>query len=383
MTLTLARLIETAEAESSGSLSLTSFESEVLAQLIRGLNDTARLNGEGIAFHTQRLVELLKNRISVEKWFSKHPEINDEVIEDPIIVVGLPRTGTTLLHRTIAADSRMLAPLWYEVRNPVPLDDNFTIDDARIPRAKAEVAALLEAAPELAAIHPMDAVAPDEEVMLLEHSFTSTVPECYAYLPDFGDWLYEQDQSEGYAYLYRLLQFLQWQKRQRGLTGTRWLLKTPHHLHYPRALAKLFPQAKVIQTHRHPKDVIPSYSSMMCALAAPFTDQLDKVAMSAHWAKKWQCGLSATLSARTETSLSLQYLDLYFSDLLSDPQGQIARLYDFIGEELTETALTEMAQWQGLNKRESRPEHHYTLAEFGLSEDQITDQFSEYISHYF
>ena len=243
------------------------------------------------------------------------------------------------------------------------------------------MAALLEAAPELAAIHPMDAVAPDEEVMLLStlHKYGAEAMHIY---PILG--LALRSRSVGrYAYLYRLLQFLQWQKRQRGLTGNRWLLKTPHHLHYPRALAKLFPQAKVIQTHRHPKDVIPSYSSMMCALAAPFTDQLDKVAMSAHWAKKWQCGLSATLSARTETSLSLQYLDLYFSDLLSDPQGQIARLYDFIGEELTETALTEMAQWQGLNKRESRPEHHYTLAEFGLSEDQITDQFSEYISHYF
>ena len=100
---------------------------------------------------------------------------------------------------------------------------------------------MLEAAPELAAIHPMDAQAPDEEIMLLEHSFMSTVPECYAHIPEFGDWLYEQDQSAGYDYLYRCLQFLQWQKRRKGQTGTRWLLKTPHHLHYPEYLFKRLP----------------------------------------------------------------------------------------------------------------------------------------------
>ena len=383
MDLTIPSLTQLAETEASGSLDLTSFESEILSRLLEALNSTGRLNSAGIGFHHQRLVDILKNRISIEQWFTAHPEINEERISDPIVVVGLPRTGTTLLHRTIAADSRLLAPLWYEVRNPVPLSESFVENDARIPKAEAEVAAILSASPELAAIHPMDATAPDEEIMLLEHSFMSTVPECYAYLPDFGNWLYEQDQTPGYEYLYRLLQFLQWQKRQRGLTGTRWLLKTPHHLHYPHALAKVFPRAKVVQTHRHPLDVIPSYGSMMCALAAPFTDHLDRAAMTAHWAHKWQCGLSATMAARADEGLSLDYLDLAFTDLLADPKSQIERVYDFIDENLTERALEEMASWQELNTRESRPEHHYTLEEFGLSEGLINEQFSAYISHYF
>ena len=383
MDLNIPSLTQLAETEASGSLVLTSFESEILSRLLEALNSSGRLNSAGIGFHHQRLVDILKNRIAIEQWFTTHPEINEERISDPIVVVGLPRTGTTLLHRTIAADSRLLAPLWYEVRNPVPLSESFVDSDARIPKAEAEVAAILSASPELAAIHPMDATAPDEEIMLLEHSFMSTVPECYAHLPDFGNWLYEQDQTPGYEYLYRLLQFLQWQKRQRGLTGTRWLLKTPHHLHYPHALAKVFPHAKVVQTHRHPLDVIPSYGSMMCALAAPFTDHLDRAAMTAHWAHKWQCGLSATMAARADEGLSLDYLDLAFTDLLADPKSQIERVYDFIDKNLTERALEEMASWQELNTRESRPEHHYTLEEFGLSEGLINEQFSAYISHYF
>lgn len=383
MDLTVQSLTKLAETEASGSLDLTSYESEILSRLLEALNSSGKLNVAGIGFHHQRLVDILKNRIAIEQWFTTHPEINEERISDPIVVVGLPRTGTTLLHRTIAADSRLLAPLWYEVRNPVPLSERFVDSDARIPKAEAEVAAILSASPELAAIHPMDATAPDEEIMLLEHSFMSTVPECYAYLPDFGNWLYAQDQTPGYQYLYRLLQFLQWQKRQRGLTGTRWLLKTPHHLHYPHSLAKVFPRAKVVQTHRHPLDVIPSYGSMMCALAAPFTDHLDRAAMTAHWANKWQCGLSATLAARADEGLSLDYLDLAFTDLLADPKSQIERVYDFIDENLTERALEEMTSWQELNTRESRPEHHYTLEEFGLSEGLINEQFSAYIGHYF
>ena len=99
-----------------------------------------------------------------------------------------------MLHRSIAADDQLLAPLWYEVRQPSPLNDNFEQQDNRIPIAQAE-AAMLEASPELAAIHPMDPVAADEEIMLLEHAFMSTVPECYGFMPDYGDSLYEQDQS--------------------------------------------------------------------------------------------------------------------------------------------------------------------------------------------
>ncbi len=383
MDLTVSSLKQLAESEAPGLLELNPFESDILHRLTEALSNSAQLNTAGVTFHHQRLLDILKNRIAIEQWFAKFPEINDEQIDDPIIVVGLPRTGTTLLHRTIAADSRLLAPLWYEVRNPVPLTESFVHRDERIPKAEAEVAAILSASPELAAIHPMDATAPDEEIMLLEHSFMSTVPECYAYLPEFGNWLYEQNQTPGYAYLYRLLQFLQWQKRQRGLTGTRWLLKTPHHLHYPQALATAFPGAKVIQTHRHPLEVIPSYGSMMCALAAPFTDRLDRAAMTMHWAHKWQRGLNTTIAARADEALNLAYLDLAFTDLLADPKGQIERVYGFINENLTERALKEMTAWQELNTRESRPEHHYTLEEFGLSEGLINELFGNYLSHYF
>jgi hypothetical protein len=352
-----------------------------LESLIEGLNTEAALNEIGRQFHAARLIDLLANRLRLEQWIERYPEILEEEILSPIVVIGLPRTGTTMLHRSIAADDQLLAPLWYEVRQPSPLNDDFEQEDDRIPIAQAEVAAMLEASPELAAIHPMDPVAADEEIMLLEHAFMSTVPECYGFMPKYGDNLYNQDQSAGYNYLYLQLQFLQWQKRRKGLTGKRWLLKTPHHLHYPEHLFARFPDAVVIQTHRHPLEVIPSYGSMMSALASPFTDKLDPVAMAQHWANKWQVGLAKTREFR-DNGHDHHYLDLWFQDSVSDPEATIRRIYEFTGQTLTEGALTEMARWRDMNARENRPEHHYQLADYGFTAAGIQDQFGEYISRH-
>ena len=352
-----------------------------LERLLEGLNHEAALNSLGKQFHSTRLTDLLANRLRLEHWIDQHPDILDEEILKPIVVIGLPRTGTTMLHRSIAADNQLLAPLWYEVRQPSPLNEDFERDDRRIPIAQAEVAAMLQASPELAAIHPMDPVAADEEIMLLEHAFMSTVPECYGFMPEYGESLYEQDQSAAYDYLYLQLQFLQWQKRKKELTGERWLLKTPHHLHYPEHLFQRFPDAVVIQTHRHPLEVIPSYGSMMAALASPFTDTLDPAAMAQHWATKWQRGLAKTRAFRDE-GYDDRYFDLWFKNSVSDPEAVIRSIYKFTGQTLTSATLAEMARWREMNARENRPEHHYALSDYGFTSSRLEDQFGDYISRH-
>ena len=376
--LQIEALLETALAEAGAEQFRDSVFKGVLARYVDALNHEAVLNVAGHDFHHGRLLGILKTRLGLEQWLAQYPEILEETIEAPIVVVGLPRTGTTLLHRTLATDSQLLAPLWYEVRYPIPLDANFALKDGRIAMAEAEVDAMLAAAPELAAIHPMDAVAPDEEIMLLEQSFMSTVAECYAHIPQFGHWLYVQDQQPGYDYLKRLLQFLQWQKRRAGLTGSRWLLKTPHHLHYPEHLLRTFPGAQVIQCHRHPLAVIPSYASMMYSLTAPFTDTCDKHAIAKHWSDKWHAGLNTTMAYRSQHP-EIPYLDLQFDDSVSDPEGTVKTVYDFVGAELTPTALAEVTRWREFNRREQRPEHHYSLEEYGFTEAAISEQFANYI----
>ena len=214
----------------------------------------------------ERTVNVLATRARVESWFHRHPEIADEHIGAPLVVCGLPRTGTTMLHRVIAEDPEFDSAKWYETRFPAPFDgwDPCAPDapDERIAVAKEEVRMTLELAPELMAIHPFDATSPDEEIMLLEQSFYSAVPDSYCRLPSYAEWVDAQDQMPGYRYLLRMLQFLQWQHRQRGGVRPRWTLKSPHHLHYLRELFTLFPDATVVQTHREPEQIVPSICSM-------------------------------------------------------------------------------------------------------------------------
>ncbi|MBK6276882.1 MAG: sulfotransferase [Gammaproteobacteria bacterium] len=354
-----------------------------MRRLFEALNGEARLNDAGRAYFAERIGNVLVTRLRVEDWFRRHPEILEEEIAAPLAIVGLPRTGTTMMHRTIASDHRMYAPLWYEVRNPAPLPGtDFSAGiDPRIAVAEAEVRALLETSPDLASIHPMDARGPDEDIMLLEQSFFSTVPESFAHLPQFGLWLEQQDQRPGYRYLKRLLQFLQWQKKQRGLEAERWVLKAPHHIHFPAVLFETFPDVKVLQTHRDPLQLMPSYGSMMYALIHPLSDAADKVAIARHWCDKWATGMTATLRFR-DAGHDDRYLDMWYEDTVSRPLEEIQRLYDFVGVDLTPEARAEMERWRDMNRREARPTHQYTLEEYGFTEEGLKNTFREYRERY-
>jgi hypothetical protein len=232
---------------------------EPLGVLLESLREEAPLNEIGRPTMRGRVLESLETRLKTQDWITRHPEILEEEIKEPIVVVGLMRTGTTMLQRILASDPRHYAAMWWETRFPAPLPDtDWTRPDPRIPPAEAEVAAILEADPRQAAIHPWDAQAPDEEIMLLEHSFYSHVPEAYTDLPTYRSWLTEQDWTPAYRYLYKLIQFLQWQKKQRGEIKERWVLKTPGHLGYIDTVFDVFEGARVIQTHRDPLETVPS-----------------------------------------------------------------------------------------------------------------------------
>ncbi len=352
---------------------------EPLERLLWSLQHEARLNGVGRPVLRQRVVDILATRLRVQEWLRRYPEIREEEIRAPLIIVGLPRTGTTMLHRTIAADHRMYAPLWYEVRYPCPdLDWDFTAaGDRRIADAKAEMQAMVDANPDLLASHPMDAMGPDEEIMLLEQSFYSFNIQSFANLPGFDAWIEAQDHTPGYEYLRLLLQFLQWQKRRSGQQGERWTLKSPHHLHYMDLVFKVFPDAKVVQSHRDPVETIPSLTSLIAGLMVIYSDDVDPAAVGRQWARKFANGTRHTMAVRREVGEE-RFLDLWFRDTVSQPLAEIRKVYDFLGMELTEEARAEMERWQEFNRRELRPPHEYTLEQFGFTESGLREQFREY-----
>ncbi|PLW82974.1 sulfotransferase [Kineobactrum sediminis] len=352
---------------------------EPLERLLWSLEHEADLNALGRPAMLQRMVDILSTRLRVQEWLRRYPEIRDEVIVAPLVIVGLPRTGTTMLHRTIAADQRLYAPLWYEVRFPCPdLDWDFTAaGDRRIREAKAEVKMMIDSNPELLSVHPLDAMEPDEDIMLLEQSFYSFNIQALANVPTFDAWIEAQDHTVGYEYLKLLLQFLQWQKKRSGQPGERWALKAPHHLHYMDLVFKVFPDARIVQSHRDPVDTIPSLASMIANVWQVYSDSADPVVVGQQWARKFARGLQHTLDVRRERGDD-DFLDLWFRDTVSQPLAEIARVYEFLGMELTPDASTEMARWQDVNRRELRPPHAYTLDQFGLSEEGLKAQFQAY-----
>lgn len=352
---------------------------EPLERLLWSLEHEADLNALGRPAMLQRMLDILSTRLRVQEWLRRYPEIRDEVIVAPLVIVGLPRTGTTMLHRTIAADQRLYAPLWYEVRFPCPdLDWDFTAaGDRRITEAKAEVKMMIDSNPELLSVHPLDAMEPDEDIMLLEQSFYSFNIQALANVPTFDAWVEAQDHTVGYEYLKLLLQFLQWQKKRSGQPGERWALKAPHHLHYMDLVFKVFPDARIVQSHRDPVDTIPSLASMIANVWQVYSDTADPVVVGEQWARKFARGLQHTLDVRSARGDD-DFLDLWFRDTVSQPLAEIAKVYDFLGMQLTADASTEMARWQDVNRRELRPPHAYTLGQFGLSEEGLKAQFQGY-----
>ncbi|WP_085663730.1 MULTISPECIES: sulfotransferase [unclassified Pseudomonas] len=348
-----------------------------LEALVADINRQGKLSATGGPLFAERLIESLGSRLVLEDYLKRYPEILQEQIQDPVVIVGLPRTGTTMLHRVLAQDPRFYTPAWWEVRYPAPLRDAQAGKvDPRIDMARREVAMMIEAMPELLTMHPLDAELCDEEVVLMEHSFLSAM-YAYANVPDYTDWLGTQDQAPAYLYLKKQLQFLQWQKRQRGVVAQRWVLKAPHHTHAMDTLFKVFPSARIIQTHRDPLETIPSMSSFAHTIWGVFSDEADPRQAAKIWSAKFAKGLKDALAVR-DSLPDDHFLDVWYLDAVAKPLEVIQKIYPFIGMELTTEIEAQMRNWLADSSRDKRAAHEYSMEKMGLRRDQLEQDFAAY-----
>ena len=346
--------------------------------LVQSINQEADLNDIGMEAQKHRLIGILANMLRIEDASVQYPEILNEEIKSPVVIVGLPRTGSTMTHRLLASDPRHTAMLWWEGRYPAMLPNEVRgHPDERMEMGKAEVEAVMQASPEALTIHPWDYKGADEEILLLEHTFFSTVPESFMRLPTYSKWVESQDHIHAYAQLKIMLQYLQWQNP--GRNKKRWVLKSPHHLGFIDKLLKVFPDSKVIQTHRDPLKTVPSFCSMCSNLFEPLTNSYDKNEIGYHWAHK----LAKVLNHCMEVSnLNKEnFLNLEFKKMIKDPILEMEEVYNFIDEDFTDQAENAMNAWKEENQHEMGA-HQYSLEEFGLERSFIDSYFSEYINQY-
>lgn len=351
---------------------------EALDVLFKSLAEEANLSAQGSALLHEKVVMQLVNRLIIEDYCKRYPGILALRIDDPVVIVGLPRTGTTLLQRALAVDPRFYSAAWWETRYPAPLPGQPVADPApRIALARDEVDMMIQYIPQILAIHPLDAMQADEEFMLMEHSFMSAM-DSYVNVPSYTAWLDRQDQTPVYDYLKKMLQFLQWQKLQRGVPAAqRWILKTPQHLHTLELLLKVFPQAKVVLTHRDPAHTIPSMASMAHTLWKMYADAPDAKTVGQQWNTRMRRAVHHTMAVRN-TLPADRFLDIRFEDTVTDPFGVIESVYRFAGISFPDQVRDAMRAWLAQNRRDQRAAHDYTLAQFGLGEDQLKQDFAPY-----
>ncbi|MCG7582049.1 sulfotransferase [Mycolicibacterium sp. OfavD-34-C] len=350
-------------------------------QVLADSYSDAPLNDIGVHILRSGLVHSLRMRLRAQEWIRRHPEITEEVIVAPVVVTGMMRSGTTLLQRLLAADSRFHCAYGWEVVEVAPrLDYTWSGGpDPRIAISEKREAVSRELAPELFAIHPMYAREAEEEIVFLSDAFLSHVPESGADVPDYRSWLDGQDFAPAYAYLHRMLQFLQWQKRRAcGAPAQRWVLKSPAHLGYLDALRTQFPDLHLVHMHRDPRQTIPSGAGLNATLHAMHSDQVDNTRVGEQWLQRMGWTNDRAMTARQGWSdESARCTDIEFAEAVADPIGHVARVYEAIGMPLTATAESAMRRWLAERPREPA-RAPYRAGDFGLSDEQITERFTAY-----
>ena len=354
--------------------------SEPLRILCRSIEDEARLHPLGRLIIHGRLKGALTTRLRAEAIIKERPEILTIPIKAPIVIAGLQRTGTTMLHRLLASDPRVRSLASWEALSPVPAEalgrpprEGERRDrDPRVRTAMLAELGLRVMAPEFFAIHPVEADAPEEDVILLDLAFRSTAPEATMHVPSYARFLESDDPLPAYRYLRRMMQLLSYQYPR-----ARWVLKTPHHLEFLDALVEVFPDAKIIQTHRDPRKTTASFANMVAHGRAVFSDEVDPIEVGQHWGRKIRRMVERGIESR-ETNPEMQILDVSYYDLLREPIAEVRRIFEFAGlsfERGTEEALERTRE---RNPQGKYGKHAYRLEDFGLDEAWVEANLGAY-----
>jgi hypothetical protein len=349
---------------------------EHLDALIPALNTEAELSEAGAGVAAGMIVRALVNRLRFIELLKRHPEIDQEEVQVAAVVVGLPRTGSTMLHRILASAPGMTGVRWYEAQNYAPFPGEQRGDpEPRRAAARQILDYMLQAIPELMSIHPMDIDQPDEELIVLGQLFSSTMIEGTYHVPSYARWLVEHDRERPYRELKRILKAMQWQDPSRA--GKKWVLKTPGHLMALDAIDKVFPEAVVVMTHRDPLETVPSYCSMEASLYQMVSDSIGKQKVAAFWEPRLH-ELLTMFTASRERLGDGKFVDVRYKDQLKEPIAVASRVLTAAGVEVTPEVRAGMDEWVEANRREDRAPHRYTLEDFGLDAEEVRVRFADY-----
>jgi Sulfotransferase family len=334
-----------------------------LRVLVAALERESRLNMLSRLYTRRLLLQLLTTRLLVQDLVIRHPEILALPVPSPIVILGLPRTGTTHLHNLLSCDPHLRTLPYWESLQPVLPPGNPPAPgrpDPRVKRCQRNLRLLTYMMPLYPLMHEMACDLPQEEIQLLAVDFSTMLFEWNSYVPGYRDWYCTHDQTHAYRYLRKLLQVLQW---LRG--GTRWVLKSPQHLEQLRPLLAVFPDAKIVQTHRDPVTVTASLCTMLAYVARAYTEHVDLLAVGRYWSARVEDLLRASVRDAPFVPAG-QVFHVRFHEFMADEVTMVKRVYAFAEQPLTGDALRAVTSFKATNPRGRLGRIAYHLEDFGL-----------------
>ena len=348
-----------------------------LEVLVGSINDEAELTATGRLIQESRLAGALMSRLRIQELLERHPEIHDVDIGSIILITGLQRTGTTLLHRLLFSNPGIRGVTGVEALEPVPAG-KVRADGRgnRKTRAVLTQRALAYLSPHFNVVHPVDYDEPEEDVMLLDLNFMSQAPEATMHVPTYSRWLEEQDHTRTYEYFRKVLKILCWQR-----PGRHWVLKTPHHMEYLDVFLKVFPGAVVVQTHRDPRKTLPSFCSMVAHSRGIFSDAIDPGEIARHWCRKTRRMVESMMRTRDGLNPD-RCMDVSYYDLLGSPMAQLRRISQRAGVGFGDEAVRSAERYLQAHPQNRYGKHAYRLGDFELNAETVEEHFAFYREKY-
>ncbi len=353
---------------------------QALRVLLKSLEEETDLSLIGRVMTRDMILELLANRLEIIEAHKLHPEIAKGEIQRPIFIIGMPRTGTSILHELIAQDPYLRTPLAWEVARSFPPPEKETYDtDPRIAEMDKQYSQVERLIPEFKKMHPLGAQLPQECVAIMGHDFASVLFQTFYYVPSYAKWFhYEADLSPTYAAHRRHLQLLQWR-----CPANRWVLKSPGHLWSLEALLTEYPDACLVQTHRDPIKIISSITSLMSMLWTMTRYKVDRREVAREWSSYISIALQRSVEARENGVIHPdQVIDIHFKDFMADTFGTIRKIYDRFDLEYTLEAESRMHRFLAENPSDKHGKHTYSFADTGLDLAEEKKKVQHYVDYF-
>lgn len=347
-----------------------------LRELIRSIVEEGRPNPFGALAAKTLFERTLYGRFKVEQLLAENPEIEKAEIKEPVFIIGMPRTGTTILHALMHEDPAHRSPLAWEclLPYPVPKPETFHNND-QLKRVSRDFDQLFKLVPDFQLKHYMTADSPQECLAINALDFNSFQPTAQFYLPAYMNWfVHQSDKLSTMRFHKRFLQYLQ----SGGVKADRWLLKTPVHLMRLPEIFEVYPDARIIMTHRHPTKVVASTASLISSVRSLYSDHEDPARTGHEQAELWSLYFNRFLESRKKLQKEDQIIDLKFEDFAADQIGTVKKIYDRFNWKLSDKALAKFERFIALNPKDKKGVHTYTLDKFGLTEEGINKQFGKY-----